>query len=81
MLGAEICSTFEQPELATLGTCDLIDEIMVGEDKLVRFSGCKSGEACTIVLRGASSHVLDEAERITQCRLESKMDMSTEILF
>ncbi|EGB04524.1 hypothetical protein AURANDRAFT_32470, partial [Aureococcus anophagefferens] len=64
VLGAEICSTFDQPELATLGTCDLIDEIMVGEDKLVRFSGCKSGEACTIVLRGASTHVLDEAESI-----------------
>ena len=28
-----------------------------------RFSGCKAGEACTIVLRGASDHVLDEAER------------------
>jgi len=29
----------------------------------LRFSGCKTGEACSIVLRGASSHVLDEAER------------------
>ena len=63
VLGAEIASTFDKPELCTIGTCDLIDEIMIGEDKLVRFSGCKSGEACTIVLRGASSHVLDEAER------------------
>lgn len=63
VLGAEICSTFEHPELVTLGTCDLIDEIIIGEDKLIRFSGCKSGEACTIILRGASSHVLDEAER------------------
>jgi T-complex protein 1 subunit beta len=35
----------------------------VGEDKVLRFSGCKSGEACSIVLRGASTHVLDEAER------------------
>lgn len=29
----------------------------------MRFSGCKGGSACSIVLRGASSHVLDEAER------------------
>merc|ERR1719171_854111 len=36
---------------------------MIGEDKLIRFSGCASGEACTVVLRGASTHVLDEAER------------------
>ena len=36
---------------------------MIGEDKVIRLGGCKSGEACSIVLRGASSHVLDEAER------------------
>merc|ERR1719478_1583405 len=36
---------------------------MIGEDKLIRFSGCASGETCTVVLRGASTHVLDEAER------------------
>ena len=35
----------------------------VGEDRLIRFSGCKSGSACSIILRGASSHLLDEAER------------------
>ena len=29
----------------------------------MRFGGCKVGEACTIVLRGASTHVLEEAER------------------
>ena len=40
-----------------------IVQIMIGEDKVLRFGGCKSGEACTIVLRGASSHALDEAER------------------
>jgi T-complex protein 1 subunit beta len=46
-----------------LGECEKIDEIMVGEDRLIRFSGCKSGRACTVILRGASSHLLDEAER------------------
>lgn len=33
------------------------------QDRCVHFKGVKKGEACTIVLRGASSHVLDEAER------------------
>merc|ERR1740130_13036 len=63
VLGGEIVSTFDQPELVTLGECKLIEEIMIGEDKLIRFSGVKSGEACTIVLRGAGGHVLEEAER------------------
>jgi len=63
VLGGEICSTFDHPELVELGTCKLIQEIMIGESKFIKFSGVKSGAACTIVLRGASPHLLDEAER------------------
>jgi len=83
--GGEITSTFEHPELVALGECALIEEIMIGEDSLIRFSGVKTGQACryfilihfailivsydfravffSVVLRGASSHLLDEAER------------------
>lgn len=82
--GGEVVSTFDRPDLVTMGECDVIEEVriisftfafgsfispracikvMIGEDKVIRLGGCKSGEACTIVLRGASSHVLDEAER------------------
>jgi T-complex protein 1 subunit beta len=28
--------------------------MMVGEDRMIHFSGCALNEACTIVLRGAS---------------------------
>lgn len=61
--GADIVSTFDNPESVKLGTCDLIEELMIGEDKVIKFSGCAKSEASTIVLRGASSHLLDEAER------------------
>jgi len=61
--GGEVVSTFDHPELVTLGECDLIEEIMIGEDKVIRFGGCKAGAACTIVLRGSSNHFIDEAER------------------
>ena len=63
VLGGEIISTFDNPENSKLGTCSVIEEIMIGEDKVLRFSGCKAGEACSIVLRGSGSHILDEAER------------------
>jgi len=63
VLGADIISTFESPEESKLGFCKKIEEIMIGEDKVIKFSGCASGEACTIILRGASQHILDEAER------------------
>ncbi|KAF3677626.1 hypothetical protein P3S67_007530 [Capsicum chacoense] len=61
--GGEIASTFDNPESVKLGHCKLIEEIMIGEDKLIHFSGVELGQACTIDLRGASLHVLDEAER------------------
>ncbi|CAH1798138.1 unnamed protein product [Owenia fusiformis] len=61
--GGEIVSTFDCPEATKIGTCDLIEEIMIGEDKLLKFSGVKLGEACTIILRGATQQILDEAER------------------
>jgi T-complex protein 1 subunit beta len=61
--GGEIASTFDHPEMVQLGEVELIEEIMIGEDRMIRFSGVKTGEACTIVLRGSSSHLLEEAER------------------
>ena len=63
VLGGEIVSTFDHPELVKLGTCKLIEEQMIGEDKVIRFSGVPLGEACTIVLRGSSIQLLEEAER------------------
>ncbi|KAM0903004.1 hypothetical protein ACQ4PT_018950 [Festuca glaucescens] len=61
--GGDIASTFDNPESVKLGHCKVIEEIMIGEDRLIHFSGVAMGQACTIVLRGASEHVLDEAER------------------
>ncbi|KAI3640491.1 hypothetical protein MIR68_001369 [Amoeboaphelidium protococcarum] len=61
--GGEITSTFDHPELVKLGECALIEEVMVGEEKMIKFSGVKAGEACTVVLRGATNQLLDEAER------------------
>lgn len=63
VLGAEILSTFDDPSSDVLGSCAKIEEIMIGEDKVIKFSGCQRNEACSIVLRGSGNHILDEAER------------------
>mmetsp|Transcript_16911 Transcript_16911/g.18868 ORF Transcript_16911/g.18868 Transcript_16911/m.18868 type:complete len:535 (+) Transcript_16911:109-1713(+) len=63
VLGGDIMSTFDDPTQAKLGTCKLIEEVMIGEDKVIKFSGVPLGEACTIVLRGSSQTILEEAER------------------
>ncbi|KIJ29706.1 hypothetical protein M422DRAFT_214881, partial [Sphaerobolus stellatus SS14] len=61
--GGEIASTFDRPDLVKLGHCDLIEEIIIGEDKLIKFSGVAAGQACTVVLRGSTNQMIDEAER------------------
>lgn len=81
--GGDILSVFHSPDEFgnKLGYCDLIEEIMIGEDKLIHFKGCKESGAVTIVLRGASTHILDEAERslhdalcvLSQAVLNSRM--------
>ncbi len=63
VLGSDILSTFDDPEGAKLGTCTAIEEIMIGEDKVIKFSGTAANEACSIVVRGSGSHIIDEAER------------------
>lgn len=65
VLGADVVSTFDKPGLVTLGTCDLVEEVVVGDSTMLRFSGFGEGkgQACTVVLRGATQLVLDEAER------------------
>eukprot|EP00658_Telonema_sp_P-2_P039131 TRINITY_DN2799_c0_g1_i10.p1 TRINITY_DN2799_c0_g1~~TRINITY_DN2799_c0_g1_i10.p1 ORF type:complete len:539 (-),score=196.61 TRINITY_DN2799_c0_g1_i10:349-1965(-) len=62
-LDAEIASTFTDPKGIKLGTCELVEEVMIGEDRVLRFSGVAKGAACTMVLRGANGALLDEAER------------------
>lgn len=64
-LGAQILSTFDNPDDAdkVLGFTETVSEIIIGEDKLIKFTGCKLGESCSVVLRGSSEHLLDEAER------------------
>ena len=41
--GAEILSTFDNPERKdkVLGYCDLIEEVMIGEDKVIHLKGTK----------------------------------------
>lgn len=38
--GGEIASTFDDPQAVKLGQCDVIEEIMIGEDKVRRPRNC-----------------------------------------
>jgi len=61
--GGEIVSTFGKPELVKLGSCDLIEQISIGDEIVLKFSGVPIGQACSIVIRGATEQIINEAER------------------
>ncbi|KAJ2509374.1 T-complex protein 1 subunit beta [Coemansia sp. BCRC 34490] len=61
--GGDIASSFDSPELVKLGACATVEEVIIGEERMVKFGGTGAGAACTIVLRGGTSQILDEAER------------------
>lgn len=61
--GAEVVSTFDEPSKIKLGKCKIVEEILVGNETMIRFGGCPSDGACTIVLRGSNNELLEEAER------------------
>ena len=51
MLGGEIVSTFDDPSHVKLGHCKLIEEVMIGEDKLIHFIGgvSEGGGGCLYI--------------------------------
>jgi thermosome len=46
-----------------LGEAKLVEEVKIGDDKLVYVRDCKDPHAVTVMIRGGSDHVVDEAER------------------
>jgi T-complex protein 1 subunit alpha len=45
------------------GECEEVSEERVGDGELIYFRGCKSGRACTVILRGPNEFMLDEMDR------------------
>ena len=47
----------------SVGELDASFQVFIGEDCVLKFFGVPLGEACTIVIRGATQQILDEADR------------------
>lgn len=61
--GARIVNNLEDLSSKDLGSADLVEERKVETDKWVFIEGCKHPKAVTILIRGGSQRVVDEAER------------------
>jgi archaeal chaperonin len=61
--GARIVSNLEDLSSKDLGYAELVEERKVENDKWVFIEGSKNPKAVTILIRGGSQRVVDEAER------------------
>jgi thermosome len=62
-IGARIITNIEELSKDDLGFADLVEERKVQTDKWVFVEGCKNPKAVSIIIRGGSQRVIDEAER------------------
>jgi len=61
--GGKIVASVKDLAASSLGEAKLIEESKIGDDKLVYVRDAKNPMAVTIVVRGGTEHVVDEAER------------------
>ena len=61
--GGKIVTKLDSISADDLGYANLVEERKVGEDKMTFIEGCKHPRAVTILIRGGTQRIIDEAER------------------
>ncbi len=61
--GARIANNFDDLSEKDLGYAGLVEERKIEQDKWVFVEGCKNPKAVTLLIRGGTQRIVDEAER------------------
>ncbi|MHA1943279.1 MAG: thermosome subunit beta, partial [Candidatus Thorarchaeota archaeon] len=61
--GGQIATSLDELSADYLGVAGIVEEVRIGDDKLVYVKNCKDPKAVSIVIRGGTEHVVDEADR------------------
>lgn len=61
--GAKIVTNIDDLEKDSLGYAGIVEEKRIGGEKMVFVRNCKTPKAVSILIRGGTEHVVDEAER------------------
>jgi thermosome len=61
--GGRIITKIEDLKADDLGQADLVEERKISDDKMTFVEGCKAAKAVSILVRGGTERVVDEAER------------------
>jgi len=61
--GGKIVTNLNDIGLTDMGYASLVEERKIGDDKMTFIEGCKNPRAVTILIRGGTERIVDEAER------------------
>jgi len=61
--GGEIVTNLDDIKPEDLGYASLVEERKIADDKMTFVEGCKNPRAVTIMIRGGTERIIDEAER------------------
>jgi thermosome len=61
--GAKIIASVKDLTADALGSAKAVEEVKIGDDKLVYVRECMNPKAVTVLLRGGAEHIVAEAER------------------
>ncbi|MEM2917359.1 MAG: thermosome subunit beta [Candidatus Bathyarchaeia archaeon] len=61
--GGKIITNLDDMKSSDLGYAKLVEERKIGDDKMTFIEGCKHPKAVTILIRGGTERIVDEAER------------------
>ncbi|WP_455391823.1 thermosome subunit beta [[Eubacterium] cellulosolvens] len=61
--GARIITNIQDLSSRDLGKAGLVEEKKIANDEMTYITGCKDAKAISILVRGATEHVVDEIER------------------
>ncbi len=76
--GGRIITRIEEISEKDLGRAKLVEERKVGEDKMVFIEGCQNPKAISILIRGGTKRIVDEAERSIKDALNVVKDVVVE---
>jgi len=79
--GAKIISDLSEFTKEDLGHAGLVEQVKIGDDVMTYVRECKNPKALTLLIRGATSHVIDEVARAVDDALGDVIStMSNELI-
>jgi thermosome len=76
--GARMLTNLDEMKSADLGQANVVEERKVSDDKMTFVEGCKNPKAVSILVRGGTERVVDEAERAIHDALSVVRDVVVE---